>query len=105
MNFKRVMIFGLLPTLLAVGCAAPQAPRYVGPGNQEAFLKARYQCFQEVQNMSMSAGSVGAYGGSYASMTAPSCGALSSCLATKGYTADPNGPFMTPQGTEIRCIK
>jgi hypothetical protein len=99
----RVYVAGIAITAaLTAGCVT--TPKYLGPGDQNAFAQARYQCLQEVQNTSVGSGYVGAYGGGYSSRTGPSCGALNSCLATKGYTVDKNGIFQAAPGTEVACI-
>jgi len=102
-NLRAVLVLVVAATL--IGCATAQAPRISGPGDQNAFLKARYECLKEVPNTSVNSGYVGAYGGSTAGMTAPSCGALKSCMALKGYVDDPNGQFQIPKSQGVQCIK
>lgn len=97
--FAIAAVFGTL-----VGCATAP-PRISGPGEEADFLKARYECLKEVPNTSVSSGYVGLYGGSSASRTAPSCGAIESCMALKGYVNDPNGKFQVPQSQGVYCIK
>lgn len=94
----------VVTTCTLIGCATAP-PRISGPGDQNAFLQARYECLKEVPNTSVSSGYVGLYGGSTAGRTAPSCGAIESCMALKGYVNDPNGKFQVPQSQGVYCIK
>ena len=101
-NIRTGLVLAVAATTL-IGCATP--PRVSGPGDQNAFLKARYECLKEVPNTAVNSGYVGLYGGSTAGMTAPSCGAIQSCMALKGYVNDPNGQFQIPQSQVVHCIK
>ena len=102
-TFNTVFVLSAVAATL-IGCATAP-PRISGPGDQNAFLKARYECLKEVPNTSVNSGYVGLYGGSTAGMTAPSCGALKSCMATKGYVDDPNGQFQIPADQGVKCIQ
>ena len=100
---KKYAVLGLV-TLSLVGCMTMTVSRYDGPGTQAGFMKARYECLQEASNVSSGGGYVGQYGGSYSSKTAPSCGMLATCIATKGYTPSENGKFTVPPNTVVSCI-
>ncbi len=84
--------------MLVSSCATQPSLRFNGPGTLQDLAAARHQCIQETQQRVGQASSgayVGQYGGSYGgsatSQVMPSCGALASCLAAKGYFRDPNG--------------
>ena len=104
MQYLRAGLVLAITTATLIGCATAP-PRISGPGDQNAFLQARYECLKEVPNASVSSGYVGLYGGSPAGRTGPSCGALESCMALKGYVDDPNGKFQVPPGQGVNCIK
>ncbi len=92
----------LSSALHLTACAAPQPGRFTGPGDNRAFLEARYQCLKETEQP-VSGGYFGRHGGGFSSAVAPSCGAFLTCLATKGYTTDPNGSLQAPPGAGIKC--
>lgn len=65
---------------------------YRGPGNFQDFAAARYECSSGSRGQSAS-GYLDAYGGTYRNRPTVSCGMLDACMASKGYTRDPNGSF------------
>lgn len=65
---------------------------YSGPGDFQDFAKARYECSSGSKGQS-SGGYIDAYSGSYSSRTTVNCGMMDACMASKGYTRDPNGIF------------
>ena len=102
---KKLLILFLFPLLLLTGCAyfrdPPPPAIYSGPSGAsfEDFAKARHSCYKSLPMGSVS--STNKYGGSY--REGVSCGAFSSCLASKGYRENPNGGF-SAEGISIDCI-
>jgi hypothetical protein len=94
---KKLLILFLFPLLLLTGCAPAI---YSGPSGAsfEDFAKARHMCYTSLSKES--SGYIDIYGGSY--NEAVSCGAFTSCLASKGYRENPNGGF-SAEGISINC--
>ena len=99
-NILVTLSFGLVG--LCVGCATP---RYTKQGaTQDQFMKDRYECLRQTQQRIESANySYG--GGNYNSTVMPSCSALASCLASRGYYQKKDGELVVPSGTGIRCSR
>lgn len=98
----------ILLSVVVSGCATAVEPReiltYSGPGDQAAFEKARYECLREAPIVSRGEGYSTKNVGNYASMSGPSCGAITSCMTLKGYQLDPQGQFSPAPGTGVPCI-
>jgi hypothetical protein len=94
---KKILILFLLPLLILTGCAPAI---YSGPSGAtfEDFAAARHSCYTSLSKES--SGYIDVYGGSY--NEAVSCGAFTSCLASKGYRENPNGGFSS-EGISINC--
>lgn len=100
-TFVGITVFLVANFLL--GCAS--APRYTKKGaTEEQFLKDRYACLQENQQRIETA-NVDSFNGNYSSKVMPSCSALASCLAARGYYQAEQGELVIPSGAVIRCSK
>ena len=91
--------------LIAMGlCSCGKAPQFSHPSsNQQTYMQDRYACIQQSQQARSSA-YVNAYGGSSEGGTFVSRGLFMNCMAAKGYTADPNGPLITPAANVVRMV-
>ena len=94
---KNSFMLLLVSFLFIAGCAPAI---YSGPSGAsfEDFAKARHMCYTSLSKES--SGYIDIYGGSY--NEAVSCGAFTSCLASKGYRENPNGGF-SAEGISINC--
>jgi hypothetical protein len=86
--------------LLLAGCVTSQ-PRYFAPGKTEQdLLKARMQCFAELQKNP----ALVRKGDARADKPAlPGCGALNACLATRGFLKAEEGNVELPKGATLQC--
>jgi hypothetical protein len=90
-----------------VGCQ-PVKPiptvRFSKPGaTNEQFQKDRFECIQASQ-IRVSGASYNAYGGASASNVRVDRGTIISCLAARGYVADPQGEFAPPPGGQVMLV-
>lgn len=87
---KVTSVITLSIVIVLAGCATN---RYDGPGSPQDFAAATSQCVLEA-----SARTNGAYAHPYGGVTMsyplpPTCSAITTCLAAKGYQPRPNGRF------------
>ena len=96
---KKLSILFLCPLLLLSGCA-PSI--YSGPSGASFgdFAEARHACYTSLTKEA--SGYIDTYGGSYNEKV--SCGAFTSCLASKGFRKNPNGRF-SAEGISISCSR
>jgi hypothetical protein len=87
--------------VVLAGCAysheAPPAARFSHPAvTQQTFMQDRYQCIRETQQN---------HAGGVAAISDPVNQKLFlSCMAAKGYVADPKGPLVPPPETISEAI-
>lgn len=74
---------------------------YSGPGDFQAFAKARFECSKQSSGQS-SGGYINNYGGGYSTRQTVNCGVLDACMASKGYTRDPSGIF-DASSMKVQC--
>jgi hypothetical protein len=78
-------------------------PHYAKDGGsvtQEQFLKERYVCLQQAQQVS-AVGSGDRYGAAYSADVITNKRIFISCMGAQGYRLDPNGPLTVPHDAVI----
>ena len=80
------------------------AESFNGPGSNQDFAVARYQCFRETQQIAISA-SRDALGSSTSAGVQPSCAMFNACLAAKGYERVASGRFTVSPDLAVKCSR
>jgi len=80
------------------------AESFNGPGSNQDFAVARYQCFKETQQIAISA-SRDALGSSTSAGVQPSCAMFNACLAAKGYERVSSGRFNVTPDLAVKCSR
>lgn len=80
------------------------AESFNGPGSNQDFAVARYQCFRETQQIAISA-SRDALGSSTSAGVQPSCAMFNACLAAKGYERVTSGRFTVSPDLAVKCSR
>ncbi len=80
------------------------AESFNGPGSNQDFAVARYQCFRETQQIAVSA-SRDALGSSTSAGVQPSCAMFNACLAAKGYERVSSGRFNVTPDLAVKCSR
>lgn len=80
------------------------AESFNGPGSNQDFAVARYQCFRETQQIAISA-SRDALGSSTSAGVQPSCAMFNACLAAKGYERVTSGRFNVTPDLAVKCSR
>ena len=102
MKLNFVILFFVLP-LAACATSYDGLPHnYTGTGGLQGLLEARNQCLAEMNGRSGNVNvtvNVSRYGGG----NLTNCGALNSCVASKGYLREAKGNITLPRSFAVNC--
>jgi hypothetical protein len=101
---KKLYLLVLALTIAACTTApAPTQPasRFSKPGaTQEQFMSDRYACYQAAQQQ-ISGPLMNANPGAASPQVVASRSMWLSCMKSRGYVPDPNGPLSAPAGSQL----
>ena len=105
---RPLTLFVLIATFLICGCTSTPAQQaqatptttYSKEGaTQQQFMQDRGECIKQAQQKVSQA-----YGAVATGTTFIKCDAVPSCLAARGYVANPKGNLAAPPGTDVACV-